>query len=153
MEFLLIKFLKGKVKIRGEQRFRTLQPIRHAWLKENNIPLFRREGGIEFVQSHNNEQFWGSSGYSQREFCFVEFYVEIPDDLLDDWNEVHINKQIPRETAKGKWGETYEVTVRNKVKGLTLWSKTNIKGEYYIAGKVWGFKDKNEAIHFGMVWK
>lgn len=153
MEFTILRFLKGKNNSKGKQRFKRLQPVRYDWLENHKIPILQKVSEIEFIQCHKGDTWqWRQYGYKQKEMCFIDFYVEISDELLKEWNKVHINKHIPRANAK-QWDEIHIITVRKNTKGLTEWSRKNIKEEYFVAGRNWGFRDKNEAIYFGMIWK
>lgn len=152
MEFNLMKFEIDITDGKAERRFKTLQPSIYGWLENHQISISQRKTVIGDVQIYVKPSYWGRPSYTQKLLQIVDLYVEIPDVLLEEWSKVHINKYVLQEAAT-QWDKIYKVGVGKTIQGITPWSRQNIKDEYFVSGRTWGFKNKNDALYFGMVWK
>ncbi len=85
----------------------------------------------------------------------MDFYVDIPERLIGEWNAIHENKIVHYDDAVEYWDKIYRVKTRKSTKGLAEWLKFNVQGEYCnVTGRnYWGFKSESDAVLFALAWR
>lgn len=155
MKFVLNTYLICEIEDRdntsqGGKRYKSQQPTRWEWLQKKKIRIRQEKHDVQEAYCH---RWCGGTEFSK--FWLLDFYVVIPKRLLDEWNSIHENKLVSKEYAEENWEEIHTVKTKKSTAGLAEWIKISIKGEYcnMYGRNYWGFKDKPDAVFFGLRWR